>query len=261
MLIPIIIFVVLGLVSGLEQLGATSCQLCMQTYKINCTICYDECAAQKTFKKCTFYQCVYDVNGNCTSRTPVTLTSSNCLGTCCGSTFSPDTPFTQPNFNLCIERDAYHDETVNIGLTLGLILALLALLFLAALICLLVVMFWSQEQPKTASHRVATGEHLNQLEYDNNLNKDGWRNDGYILTGMCQICSNGTSNVTAACGHCYHYSCLCRNVNVSGQQRCPLCEKPGSLKDAKIFCSACKKQYKLIRPDKQKLDLVLSSSI
>ncbi len=109
----------MGICSG--RLVQSDCILCMSTYKVNCTICYNTCNSNKEMTECSTY------NGSSRNY----LNTDTCLGTCCPS-FSASTPFSEHNFNLCIERDVYTDKTINIGLTLGLILGLLLFpLFLA----------------------------------------------------------------------------------------------------------------------------------
>ena len=133
-----LIYFYLGLVQTL-----TDCQLCMQTYKVNCTICYNRCNDTKDLLNCTYFQCNQtDVNNKCISYNNVTKNSTSCLGQCCAG-FSSSTVFSEPNFNLCIEKDADIPNNINIGLTLGLVLALITLLFFAGLACLLAIIFFS----------------------------------------------------------------------------------------------------------------------
>ncbi len=119
----------------------------MQTYKTNCTICFEHCNAPNNFINCTTnnfinctsYDCTSkDADGNCLSWSSTTRNTTTCLGSCCAS-LSPNETYTETSFNLCVERDAAMSDNINIGLTLGLVLSLLGLLFLAGLACLLIM--------------------------------------------------------------------------------------------------------------------------
>lgn len=75
------------------KVGATSCDLCMTTYKINCTMCYNRCNDIPNLLNCTYTQCTKtDANNNCIAFNNVTKNSSECLGQCC-SGFAPNTLF------------------------------------------------------------------------------------------------------------------------------------------------------------------------
>lgn len=127
--------------AALIQVGQGSCELCMQTYKTNCTICFEHCNAPNTFVNCTSHDCTSkDADGNCLSWSTTAKNTTTCLGSCCAN-FSPNETYTEYGFNLCVERDAAMNDDINIGLTLGLVLSLLGLLFLAGLACLLIMIF------------------------------------------------------------------------------------------------------------------------
>lgn len=122
----------------------------MQTYKINCSICYNQCLDTKDLNSCTYSICANkDADGNCVNWTSQSLNSSYCLGTCCNG-FETNKPFNERDFNLCVERDAAQSYNVNIGLTLGLILSLFGILFLSGLGCLLLLIFFEKENKKAS---------------------------------------------------------------------------------------------------------------
>jgi hypothetical protein len=93
----------------------------MHTYKINCTICYDICT--ETLDNCTKY--------NCDACAPTMLFSNTCLGSCCIDLLT-NTQFSVEQFNRCYENDAAEDNTINIGLTIGLVIGV----FLFPLFCI-----------------------------------------------------------------------------------------------------------------------------
>lgn len=70
-----------------------------------------------------------------------------------------------------------------------------------------------------------SAEAINTIRYsiDRKNIDDAWATDGTVMNGICFICNRGKANFVANCGHEFHYGCLCRNVNISGEQRCPAC--------------------------------------
>lgn len=136
---PLLLFFAVSLsLWGVE--AQDECQLCMRTYKISCSICYNVCEESHPL-----ISCMHEPNSHATS-----LTNESCLSTCCESLASWST-FSEPGFNLCMERDAFVPSDINIGLTLGLILGLLAVLAIAGL-----------------AKQIGLMKKLDELEYDTN---------------------------------------------------------------------------------------------
>lgn len=89
------LMMVLCTMSGEIRVLQSGCQLCMNTYKTNCTICYDVCNDNRTLNQCTNYKCTQkNADQQCTQWDTVTLNSTNCLGTCCNGLMDSATPFT-----------------------------------------------------------------------------------------------------------------------------------------------------------------------
>ncbi len=140
----------------------------MQTYKRNCTICYKKCNEGKDFSSCAYSECsAYDQNNNCVNWSSQSLNQNNCLNKCCDG-FTSGSVFNEPSFNLCIERDAYNTDNINIGLTIGLILSLLALLFFAGLACLLVMICIDNDGNKSSN--IPSAEGINTLRFNTKPN-------------------------------------------------------------------------------------------
>lgn len=161
-----------------------------------------------------------------------TLTAQTCLPTCCQN-FSSTASFTEQLFNLCIERDAFVPNDINIGLTLGLILGLGFILSLAGLAYELGII-----------QKINNIEDSNDGKQPNNFptiinletKREPWHTDKVKIRGNCPVCKQGGINMVVACGEGFHYGCLAKYVS-NGGTACPVCNLSDSLEHGKIYCS------------------------
>ena len=82
---------------SLVALSENACELCMDTYKVKCTICYQECESSKTLNSCSYQECLnYDSSGSCTEYANATaLDNSTCLPKCCAGSQAATAGFTE----------------------------------------------------------------------------------------------------------------------------------------------------------------------
>lgn len=76
------------------KVGQSNCEVCVQTYSVNCTICYDTCNDNRPMTQCKKLDCTArDAGGKCTQWSNTAVNSSSCLGTCCAGLVDSETPF------------------------------------------------------------------------------------------------------------------------------------------------------------------------